>query len=51
MRYLSQRFAAPNRITAGTLTDVGRFVSKRLRFVLDGTGIIAIPVSFMVRYQ
>ncbi len=23
MRYLSQRFAAPNRITAGTLTDVG----------------------------
>lgn len=23
MRYLSQRFAAPNRITAGVLTDVG----------------------------
>nr|DAL64812.1 MAG TPA_asm: hypothetical protein [Caudoviricetes sp.] len=27
MRYLSQRFTAPNRIVAGVLNDVGRSVS------------------------
>ena len=28
MRYLSQRFTAPNRIVAGVLNDVGRTLSK-----------------------